>query len=57
MATPAGATVDRALLALYGALDQAVTGNLGTEVEPIVERYLPGSTGANAGWYLSLIHI
>ena len=38
------------LLAIYGALDQMVTeGN--SEAAAIIERYLPGTTGANAGWF------
>jgi hypothetical protein len=49
------ATVNQALLALYGALDRAVTSNSGPDVESIVERYLPGSTGPNAGWYDELL--
>lgn len=55
MTAPAVATVNQALLALYGALDRAVTGNHGAGVEQTVERYLPGSTGANAGWYDELL--
>ncbi|WP_428340383.1 hypothetical protein [Mycobacterium sp.] len=54
MATPSPATPAQALLALYGALDQAVsTGN--TDIEATVARYLPGSTGATAGWYEQLL--
>jgi hypothetical protein len=55
MATPASATANQALLALYGALDQAVTSNHGGATEEIVERYLPGSTGVHAGWYDELL--
>lgn len=55
MATTDTATPLQALLALYGALDQAVTGNRGAGIEATVERYLPGSTGANAGWYDELL--
>ena len=37
-------------LAIYGALDQMVTeGN--SEAAAIIQRYLPGTTGANAGWF------
>ncbi len=54
MATP-DATTAQALLALYGALDQAVTSTGSAEIEATVERYLPGSTGANAGWYDELL--
>lgn len=55
MTTTDVATVNQALLALYGALDRAVTSNAGPGVEEIVERYLPGSTGPNAGWYDELL--
>ncbi|HET9875641.1 MAG TPA: hypothetical protein VFQ37_07720 [Mycobacterium sp.] len=50
-----GATPSQALLALYGALDQAVTETGDAEIEAIVERYLPGTTGPNAGWYGELL--
>jgi hypothetical protein len=50
------ATTAQALLALYGALDQAVIHSQGdAETEATVERYLPGSTGGNAGWYGQLL--
>jgi hypothetical protein len=49
------ATTAQSLLALYGALDQAVTGTGDAEIEATVERYLPGSTGENAGWYDQLL--
>jgi hypothetical protein len=55
MATTDEATPLQALLALYGALDQAVTSGGGAGIEATVERYLPGSTGANAGWYDELL--
>ena len=55
MATTDNATPLQALLALYGALDQAVTSSRGAEIEATVERYLPGSTGPNAGWYDELL--
>ena len=55
MATTDEATPLQALLALYGALDQAVTSGGGAAIEATVERYLPGSTGANAGWYDELV--
>lgn len=55
MATTDKSTPLQALLALYGALDLAVTGYGGAEVEATVERYLPGSTGPNAGWYDELL--
>jgi hypothetical protein len=55
MATSDEATVNEALLALYGALDHAVTHRHNSGVEDIVERYLPGSTGGNAGWYDELL--
>lgn len=55
MATTDEATPLQALLALYGALDKAVTSGGGAEVEATVERYLPGSTGPNAGWYDELL--
>lgn len=51
MATTDDPTPAQALLALYGALDQAVgTGN--ADIEATVARYLPGS---NAGWYEQLL--
>jgi hypothetical protein len=47
-------TPAQALLALYGALDHAAsTGN--ADIEASVARYLPGSTGTNAGWYEQLL--
>ncbi|MEO6794522.1 MAG: hypothetical protein ABI253_10780 [Mycobacterium sp.] len=49
------ATATQSLLALYGALDQAVTSTGDREIEATVERYLPGSTGSNAGWYEELL--
>src|SRR6516164_159351 len=49
------ATIAQSLLALYGALDQAVTSTGDADIEAIVERYLPGSTGENAGWYDQLL--
>ena len=55
MAATDSATTAQALLALYGALDQAVTGTGDRAVESTVERYLPGGTGANAGWYDELL--
>ena len=55
MATTDQATPLQALLALYGALDQAVTSGGSAGIEATVERYLPGSTGANAGWYDELL--
>ena len=55
MATTDEATPLQALLALYGALDQAVTGSGDAGIEATVERYLPGGTGANAGWYDELL--
>jgi hypothetical protein len=55
MATTGDATANQALLALYGALDQAVTSNHGGATQEIVERYLPGSTGIHAGWYDELL--
>jgi hypothetical protein len=55
MAATGAASANQALLALYGALDQAVTGDRGAGVEAVVERYLPGTTGANAGWYDELL--
>ncbi|MGH3523016.1 MAG: hypothetical protein ACRDU4_09335, partial [Mycobacterium sp.] len=55
MATTDAATTAQALLALYGALDQAVTSTGDPEIEATVERYLPGSTGPNAGWYDELL--
>lgn len=48
-------TAAQSLLALYGALDQAVINSRDPEIEATVERYLPGSTGANAGWYEELL--
>jgi len=54
MATTHPVTPAQALLALYGALDHAVgTGN--ADIEATVARYLPGSTGSNAGWYEKLL--
>ncbi|KLO30077.1 hypothetical protein ABW16_07410 [Mycolicibacter heraklionensis] len=55
MAATDMATAAQSLLALYGALDQAVINTSDPEIEAIVERYLPGSTGANAGWYDELL--
>lgn len=55
MATTDTPTAAQALLALYGALDQAVTATGNSEIEATVERYLPGSTGPNAGWYDELL--
>jgi hypothetical protein len=55
MATTDEATPLQALLALYGALDQAVTSSGDAGIEATVERYLPGSTGPNAGWYDELL--
>jgi hypothetical protein len=49
------ATTAQSLLALYGALDQAVTSTGDPAIEAVVERYLPGSTGVNAGWYDQLL--
>jgi hypothetical protein len=49
------ATAVQSLLAVYGALDRAVTGTGDPEIEAVVERYLPGSTGPNAGWYDELL--
>src|SRR3954452_17888029 len=42
----------QSLMALYGALDTAVveSGN-DPAVAAVVERYLPGTTGPNAGWF------
>ena len=55
MATPdAPTTTAQSLLALYGALDRAASTH-NPEIEAIVERYLPGSTGVNAGWYDELL--
>jgi hypothetical protein len=54
MATTHPVTPAQALLALYGALDHAVgTGN--ADIQATVARYLPGSTGTNAGWYEQLL--
>ena len=54
MATTYTPTPAQALLALYGALDHAVgTGN--ADIEATVARYLPGSSGTNAGWYEQLL--
>ena len=54
MATTYTPTPAQALLALYGALDHAVgTGN--ADIEATVARYLPGSSGNNAGWYEQLL--
>ncbi|MGA8328456.1 MAG: hypothetical protein WB777_04115, partial [Mycobacterium sp.] len=55
MAATDEATPLQALLALYGALDQAVTSSGDAVIEATVERYLPGSTGPNAGWYDELL--
>jgi hypothetical protein len=55
MAATDTATAAQSLLALYGALDQAVTSTGDPEIEATVERYLPGSTGVNAGWYEELL--
>lgn len=46
------------VLALYSALDEAVLrsreGRERAAVEAVVEQYLPGSTGENAGWSLEI---
>jgi hypothetical protein len=55
MATPDRWTPAQAALALYGALDDAVTSTGSAEIEATVSRYLPGSTGPNAGWYEQLL--
>jgi hypothetical protein len=55
MATTDEPTPLQALLALYGVLDQAVISGGGAAIEATVERYLPGSTGPNAGWYEELL--
>jgi hypothetical protein len=55
MATTDKATPLQALLALYGALDRAVTSSSDAGIEATVERYLPGSTGPNPGWYDELL--
>lgn len=40
------------LLAVYGELDRRVLeAGPDSEIAQIVERYLPGTTGANAGWF------
>ncbi len=54
MATPDAPTAAQSLLALYGALDRAASTH-NPEIEAIVERYLPGTTGENAGWYDELL--
>src|ERR1700691_5111931 len=54
MATTHTPTPAQALLALYGALDHAV-GSGNADIEATVARYLPGSTGTNAGWYEQLL--
>src|SRR5262245_49805599 len=42
------------LLSLYAALDQAVISFPDEGIAETVERFLPGTTGANAGWSISL---
>jgi hypothetical protein len=54
MATTHTVTPAQALLALYGALDHAV-GTGDADIEATVARYLPSSTGTNAGWYEQLL--
>jgi hypothetical protein len=54
MATTHTVTPAQALLALYGALDHAV-GTDNADIQATVARYLPGSTGTNAGWYEQLL--
>ena len=45
-------TTVHSLLALYGALDEAVlAAGDDSETAAVVERYLPGTTGTNAGWF------
>ncbi|MGZ3471352.1 MAG: hypothetical protein ACXVA6_15390 [Isosphaeraceae bacterium] len=40
------------LLAIYGALDEMVLeAGAESETAAIIERYLPGTTGSNAGWF------
>ena len=54
MATTHPATPAQAVLALYGALDHAASaGN--ADIEATVARYLPRTTGTNAGWYEKLL--
>jgi hypothetical protein len=49
------ATTAQSLLALYGALDKAVIETGDPQIAATVERYLPGSTGSNAGWYSQVL--
>src|ERR1700736_7065636 len=54
MATTDEATPLQALLPLFGPFDKsAIRGGAG--IEATVERYLPGSTGPNVGWYDELL--
>ena len=39
------------LMAVYGALDRAVVRTGHQSVAAAVERYLPGTTGSNSGWF------
>lgn len=45
----------QSLMALYGAMDRAVveSGN-DPDIVATVERYLPGTTGPNAGWFAEI---
>ena len=45
------------LLSLYAALDEAVITSSDDRVSETVERFLPGTTGDNAGWSLSLTEL
>ncbi len=54
MATSPPATPAQAVLALFGALDDAAgTGN--ADIEATVAHFLPGSSGPNTGWYEQLL--
>jgi hypothetical protein len=54
MALSPAATPAQAVLALYGALDDAAgTGN--ADIEATIAHYLPGSGGPNIGWYEQLL--
>ena len=39
------------LMAVYGALDRKVVKSNNPSTAAAVERYLPGTTGSNSGWF------
>ena len=45
------------LLSLYAAVDEAVITSSDERISETVERFLPGTTGENAGWSVSLTEL